>query len=661
MLLVLSLCCSVISANTPQTQRPRRATTLTPEGQQAVPANARAALLSVAVLPARNVLNDTETAALAAGVADSISNALKNLSALSVVDVDVVSKAAERFPQAGGTLGEADAIKLAGMVGAQVLVVSSYQRVAGQMRVEARLLRVGTGRVTPGGAVNVVSAYPDGYFDLLGRLATGVTDALHLVVRDEERARVRDVLSNSLSMEAYQLYIKGKQRLRAGTRQSITDALDFFNRALEKDPKYSLAFAALADANQRLAEIKEREKEDPARERQEAINSAQKAVAAKRNLGEGYRQLARAYAASGRYSEAAAAAQSAVVSLPNDAGAALEFERARGRGRLTWSPALARILAANPGLALVVPDLPRVTVENRSEYDVELRFVSEGNREYARVQLSPNSSRMVALLPGNYQVTAVSPLGTKDERFTFEVGYSYPLTYDASTWPVALIHVKNLTGIALQLTVGSTSLNVAVNQTSDLRLQPGTYGYSARAGAFSTSGEKTFQAGVYDWTFDSTNFPRAVVTIQNQTRGALFVRVGGQAVRVGPGASRQIILSPGSYSYSASSQGSSTSGEMNFGAGQSVWTFTEEIFRTEPDLSATIIIENVGNAPVRVTISGPTRRSLVVAAGGVKELAVTPGDYVISASAGNARKTDRFHLEPGQTERITYEPVLYRR
>ena len=52
--------------------------------------------------------------------------------------------------------------------------------------------------------------------------------------------------------EAYELYLKGRLFLSQSKLASIMKAIGFLQEAIRKDPKYALAYAALADCYQRL-------------------------------------------------------------------------------------------------------------------------------------------------------------------------------------------------------------------------------------------------------------------------------------------------------------------------------------------------------------------------------------------------------------------------
>src|SRR5205823_1275057 len=48
--------------------------------------------------------------------------------------------------------------------------------------------------------------------------------------------------------EAYQLYLKGRFHWNKRKADDMSKSIDYLNQAIEKDPKYALAYAALASA-----------------------------------------------------------------------------------------------------------------------------------------------------------------------------------------------------------------------------------------------------------------------------------------------------------------------------------------------------------------------------------------------------------------------------
>lgn len=62
----------------------------------------------------------------------------------------------------------------------------------------------------------------------------------------EQRKKVRKRYTDNA--EAYKLYLQGKAAVNKQSEQSLKQSIQFFNRALEVDPGYALAYAGIADA-----------------------------------------------------------------------------------------------------------------------------------------------------------------------------------------------------------------------------------------------------------------------------------------------------------------------------------------------------------------------------------------------------------------------------
>src|SRR5215213_9108526 len=58
------------------------------------------------------------------------------------------------------------------------------------------------------------------------------------------------------SAEAYQAYLKGRFLLDRRTTESIQRAKDYFQEAIERDPRYALAYVGLADCYHRFAQFR---------------------------------------------------------------------------------------------------------------------------------------------------------------------------------------------------------------------------------------------------------------------------------------------------------------------------------------------------------------------------------------------------------------------
>jgi tetratricopeptide (TPR) repeat protein len=89
-------------------------------------------------------------------------------------------------------------------------------------------------------------------FSIQSEIATMVADALRATLTPEEQDRLVAVPTENLA--AYEAYLIGKQRLAELTSGSVKQAVDYFQRAVELDPGFALAYVDLADAYVHLAD-----------------------------------------------------------------------------------------------------------------------------------------------------------------------------------------------------------------------------------------------------------------------------------------------------------------------------------------------------------------------------------------------------------------------
>ena len=82
-------------------------------------------------------------------------------------------------------------------------------------------------------------------FAIQSEVATAIAGALKASLTAGEQARVNAIPTQSL--EAWQAYQLGKQRMARRTSAALTDAEKFFRKAITLDPAFALAWAGLAD------------------------------------------------------------------------------------------------------------------------------------------------------------------------------------------------------------------------------------------------------------------------------------------------------------------------------------------------------------------------------------------------------------------------------
>ena len=76
-------------------------------------------------------------------------------------------------------------------------------------------------------------------------IATTLTQKMQLRLKGDERGITKKYTSNN---EAYQLYLKGRYHWSRRTKDDLDKAIDSYKQAIEIDPKFALAYAAIAEA-----------------------------------------------------------------------------------------------------------------------------------------------------------------------------------------------------------------------------------------------------------------------------------------------------------------------------------------------------------------------------------------------------------------------------
>jgi serine/threonine protein kinase len=212
--------------------------TLRQDGGSAVPLGAVQAVPVLAVLDFQNVSDDRDADWLGTGLAETLTADLKRLKLVSVISRERVQEAARRhrLPDAG----HSQLIELGKELGARWLVLGSYQRAGGRLRILPRVIEVATGE-------DAASAKIDGsweeVFALQDRVVAEVMAGLE--VRIDSSAMERIAAPETLQLEAYEQYAQGRQQFYQFGKESFEHARQHFERAVALDPRYALAYAAL--------------------------------------------------------------------------------------------------------------------------------------------------------------------------------------------------------------------------------------------------------------------------------------------------------------------------------------------------------------------------------------------------------------------------------
>ncbi|MGI0091369.1 MAG: hypothetical protein ACREBS_06640 [Nitrososphaerales archaeon] len=90
----------------------------------------------------------------------------------------------------------------------------------------------------------------DGRFAVQSDVATQVANALSIRITKPERERIKKGRTESVA--AFENYLKGKQLLAGLSKESITMAIELFEKATSEDPNFAETFAGLAHAYELL-------------------------------------------------------------------------------------------------------------------------------------------------------------------------------------------------------------------------------------------------------------------------------------------------------------------------------------------------------------------------------------------------------------------------
>lgn len=194
-----------------------------------------AAVNSVAVLPFKTIGSESDDPKLGLGMADSV---IMRLGALQKIPVRSTSAIFQFTDQPN-----VDAVSVGKQLGVDSVLEGTIQRDGEKVRVSTRLLRVSDGKLL---WANVYDSRYDGVFELQDLISTKVAEALSLnLSQDEKKLLTERPTTNSEAQQAYQM---GVYFWNSRTKEGLEKAADYFQKAIEKDENFALAYAMLADS-----------------------------------------------------------------------------------------------------------------------------------------------------------------------------------------------------------------------------------------------------------------------------------------------------------------------------------------------------------------------------------------------------------------------------
>jgi serine/threonine protein kinase/Flp pilus assembly protein TadD len=195
----------------------------------------RKAIDSLAVLPLVNSRRDAETEYLSDGITECIINSLSKLPKLRVVPRSTVFRYKNR---------EEDLQQIGSELGVRAVFAGRILQIGDSVVVNAELVDI----------ANEAQIWGENYrremtdiFTLLDEIAEDISEKLKLKLSGEDKKQLsKRYTENS---EAYQYYLKGRYFVTSKrTEDWIKKGIEYFQKAIDLDPNYALAFSGIAEA-----------------------------------------------------------------------------------------------------------------------------------------------------------------------------------------------------------------------------------------------------------------------------------------------------------------------------------------------------------------------------------------------------------------------------
>ena len=187
---------------------------------------------SVAVLPFRNLSDDPAQEYFSDGLTDDLITDLSKISQLFVIARNSVFAYKDKSVKISQVAEE---------LGVRYVLEGSVRRSENQVRINAQLIDATTG-------VHLWAERYDGMMENIFALQDNITQQIvaalqvTLTATEEKQAGLRETSDPA----AYDAFLKGLAHYRLKTPEDFAKAVPYLDEAVERDPNYSRAFAALA-------------------------------------------------------------------------------------------------------------------------------------------------------------------------------------------------------------------------------------------------------------------------------------------------------------------------------------------------------------------------------------------------------------------------------
>jgi TolB-like protein/Tfp pilus assembly protein PilF len=188
----------------------------------------------VAVLPFANISPDPTDEYFADGMTEELISTISNISELSVISrTSVMSYKGtnKKMREIGQELEVSSVLE------------GSVRKAGNRMRVTAQLINVGSDKHLWAQSYDMELS---DVFAVQSEIAKRVAEALRIRILPSEEKQIEKRPTES--PEAYALYLKGRYQWNKRSEEGARSAIEFFQKAIEIDPRYALAYSGIADS-----------------------------------------------------------------------------------------------------------------------------------------------------------------------------------------------------------------------------------------------------------------------------------------------------------------------------------------------------------------------------------------------------------------------------
>jgi serine/threonine protein kinase/tetratricopeptide (TPR) repeat protein len=204
--------------------------------QNAVPRSRRVSKIvdSLAVLPFENASGDPEHEYLSDGITGSLINILATIPKLRVIAQSTVFRYKRR---------EIDPQAIGRELNVRAVLTGRIMQRGGSLRIGTELVDVTTGSLLCGAQYD---RKPGDIFVVQDEISNEISEKLRLQLSRAEKKKLTK--RHTKNDEAYRIYLKGRHYWNRWTEEGFYKAIEYFQQAVEIDPRYALAYTGLADS-----------------------------------------------------------------------------------------------------------------------------------------------------------------------------------------------------------------------------------------------------------------------------------------------------------------------------------------------------------------------------------------------------------------------------